>query len=171
MVKYEGVEMENLSMIMIIIMALAPISEIRGAIPLVLAIYNDGFHLSLGIAISVLSNMVVPFIAYLVLDMLDYLIRSRYSPGLVKRLYSSLLSLGRKRAKSLRKESYIGLTIFVGIPLPFTGAWTGTLVAYVLGLERRKSILAIELGVLIATIIVLLVSITGIEFLKRILLA
>ncbi|MEM4718087.1 MAG: small multi-drug export protein [Desulfurococcaceae archaeon] len=163
--------MESLSMILIILMALTPISEVRGAIPLVFAIFNDGFHVIWGIMLSVLSNMMVPFIAYFVLDMLDYLIRSKYSPSFIKRIYNALLNFGKRRARRLRKESYIGLTIFVGVPLPFTGAWTGTLVAYVLGLDRRKTIISIELGVLIATIIVIIVSYTGVEFLKKIFLA
>ena len=51
---------------------------------------------------------------------------------------------------------FLALTLFVGIPLPGTGAWTGCLIAWILGLNRKKSVLSITLGVVIASILVIL---------------
>lgn len=151
-----------------IALALMPISEIRGAIPLVLALSNDNVATMTGIALSVLANMTVPFVAYSILDLLERFAFSRSSPSIARSLYMKILSYGRRKALGLRKSSYIALALFVGVPLPFTGAWTGTLIAYVLGFDRRKSIIAIDIGVLIATTIVLVVSILGIGFLREI---
>ncbi|MEM0246912.1 MAG: small multi-drug export protein [Desulfurococcaceae archaeon] len=152
------------------LLALLPISEVRGAIPYVMVSAGGTPLAFLGVVISVLCNMLVPLIAYTLLDLLDALMKSRLAPRFVRRLYSWLLDLGRKRALSIRKESYIALTLFVGVPLPATGAWTGSLVAYVLGLERRKAVFAIELGVLIASIIVFVVAYFGIEVLSTLFL-
>ncbi len=66
-----------------------------------------------------------------------------------------------KHNAEFEKYGSIGLAIFVGIPLPATGAWTGCLIAWILGLERKKSLLAISLGVVVAGIIVLILILTG----------
>lgn len=163
--------MSTIHLLVGVILGLLPISEVRGAIPYVL-IVMDGFNARIiGITLSILANLLVPFIAYPILDLLDHLVKSRYTPGFIKEFYNWLLQLGRKRSLGLRKTSYIALSLFVGIPLPVTGAWTGTLVAYVLGFDRKKSILAIEIGVLIASVIVLLVAYLGIDVLAKLFLA
>jgi uncharacterized membrane protein len=64
-----------------------------------------------------------------------------------------------ERKKIVEKYGYLGLILFVAIPLPMTGAWTGGLVASFLGLNIPKSFLSISIGVIIAGIIVLLVSV------------
>jgi uncharacterized membrane protein len=154
-----------------VLLAFMPISEVRGAIPFVLYKSNNNVAVTAGIVLSIVSNMIVPFAAYFVLDLLDKLVKSKYSPLLLKRIYSKILNLGVKRSLKMKKISYFALALFVGIPLPATGAWTGTLVAYVLGLDRRKSIIAIEVGVLMASSIVLIVAYTGIGILAKIFLS
>ncbi len=163
--------MSTIHLLVGVILGLLPISEVRGAIPYVL-IVMDGFSARIiGITLSILANLLVPFIAYPILDLLDHLVKSRFTPSFIKNFYNWLLQLGRKRSLGLRRTSYIALSLFVGIPLPGTGAWTGTLVAYVLGFDRKKSILAIEIGVLIASVIVLLVAYLGIDVLAKLFLA
>lgn len=149
-----------------IVLALLPISEVRGAIPLVLTLIDNQLLKIIGVASSVIANMAVPLIGYLILSLLERLILSGSTPLLIKRVYEKILNYGRKRALSLQNTSYIALIFFVGVPLPFTGAWTGTLIAYILGLDKRKSILAINLGVIIASLIVIVGSVFGIELLK-----
>ena len=61
----------------------------------------------------------------------------------------------------------MGVAVFIGIPLPFTGAWTGALGSYLIGLDKRKTIIAIILRVLIAAIKVTLTMFTGIGIFKR----
>lgn len=163
--------MNTLELLTAGILGFLPISEIRGAVPYVLMVADDEISLLIGIVISIFSNLLIPLSAYTVLDLLEKLIRSRRTPTLAKKIYGWLLNIGRRRSIGLKKESYIALALFVGIPLPLTGAWTGTLVAYVLGLNKKRSILAIEIGVLIATLIVLVTVYTGIELLSRLFLA
>lgn len=152
------------------LLAVMPISEVRGAIPYVLLVSENELSKLLGVILSVACNMVVPLIAFSALSLLDKLAMSRRMPNFAKKAYRWLLDLGRRRALGLKRESYIALALFVGVPLPVTGAWTGCLVAHVLGLDRRKSALAIELGVLIASIIVLAVAYAGTETLSNLFL-
>lgn len=152
------------------LLAVMPVSEVRGAIPYVLLVSENELSKLLGVVVSVVCNMVVPLIAFPALNLLDKLATSRYTPNLAKKAYRWLLDLGRRRALGLKKESYIALALFVGVPLPVTGAWTGCLVAHVLGLDRKKSVVAIELGVLIASVIVLAVAYAGIEALSNLFL-
>lgn len=154
------------NLIIAIVLALMPVSEIRGAIPLVLAVYDDYSYRVIGVVLSIIANMVVPFIAYSILGLLERLAFSKYSPKIVKDAYERILLFGRKRAVRLKTTSYIALMLFVGIPLPFTGAWTGTLVSYILGLDKKRAIIAVQSGVLLASVIVLIVSYLGIETLK-----
>lgn len=147
-----------------------PISEIRGGALYVFATSSDTFTASIGLLASLTGNLLVPFMAYGVLDLLDAAFRSKYTPSIVKRAYLMILEHGRRRARNVKSGGYIALALFVGIPLPVTGAWTGTLVAYVLGLSRKKSIVAIELGVLLATVVVTLTFLLGLEILRRIFL-
>jgi len=152
----------------IITLSLAPVSEVRGSIPYVAIVSNgDSYSMLYGSLIAIVANMMVPLIAFPLLDLLDALIARPWIPVFVKRLYRYLRSLGERRALKVKKGSYIALAVFVAVPLPVTGAWTGSLVAYVLGLDRRRSILAIDAGVLAASIIVLSATLIGAELLKR----
>jgi len=153
------------------ILSISPISEVRGAIPYVLLTFSDRYSRVAGLIVSIIGNLIIPLIAYPLLDLLNYIIQSRRTPRFIKHFYNWIISLGKRKSLSLRRGSYIALALFVGVPLPMTGAWTGTLVAYILGLEREKSIMAIEAGVLIASIIVLVAAYTGIELLMRLFLA
>ena len=152
------------------LLAIAPISEVRGAIPLVVALSNSHWDLALGVIVSTLSNMAVPVVGYKLLDLLDRAVKSRLAPGFVKSAYSWLLSLGRRRAGKLGKASYTALAVFVAVPLPATGAWTGTLIAFVLGMDRKKAITAIAAGVAGASLLVFAASYAGLELLKRLFL-
>jgi uncharacterized membrane protein len=70
----------------------------------------------------------------------------------------------RKRADAkIRRYEHLGLLVFVAIPLPFTGAWTGALIAYLFNLKFAKSLITIFVGVLIATSIMTIVTLTGIN--------
>ena len=69
-----------------------------------------------------------------------------------------LFKKARKHKDSIEKYGYLGLTLFVGVPLPGTGAWTGTLAASILDMDFKRSILAVMLGVILAGIIMGLAS-------------
>jgi len=158
------------SLLLVFIVGLLPIAEIRGAIPLAFALFrNDPSQLLLGVTLGVVGNLLI---APLVLSLLDYVekwvIYSKRSPEALRRVYSWVLNIARRRAENIKGGGYIALAVFVAVPLPVTGAWTGSLIAYLLGMERRRAVAAIELGVLGASAIVFTAVYTGLEVLKRI---
>ena len=137
--------------------SMLPIIECRGAIPL-------GWGLGLPwwqtVLFSLAGNLLpVPFILLFIRAVLGWMRESR-----VKFFANIAAWLDRKIEKhkgTIEKYSYWGVVIFVAVPLPGTGAWTGTLIASVLGLNTKKSFLAATLGVLIATAIMTVISYCG----------
>ena len=137
--------------------SMLPIIECRGAIPL-------GWGLGLPWWQTVLFSLAgnplpVPFILLFIRAVLGWMRGSR-----VKFFANIAAWLDRKIEKhkgTIEKYSYWGVVIFVAIPLPGTGAWTGTLIASVLGLVAKKSFFAAALGVLIATAIMTVLSYLG----------
>ena len=145
----------------IIMLSLLPIAELRGGIPL--AIYY-GYNPLTAFLISTLANMLIAPVGMLFLETLNnFFLRIR---GYNSFFHGNVERTRRKIHPIIEKYGYIGLMIFVATPLPFTGAYSGTLGAWALGMERKKSILFIILGVLIAGIIVTLVSYFGISALN-----
>jgi uncharacterized membrane protein len=143
------------------LLSLAPISELRGAIPF--ALTRGASPLFAYIYCVGLNALVAP-IVYLFLSSLHRLfLRMKWYTT----LFNRVVERTRKKidAKVARYE-YLGITLFVAIPLPITGAWTGTLGAWLLGLHRGKTILHVLLGVAISGAIVLTVSHFGLEALS-----
>ncbi|MCX8014157.1 MAG: small multi-drug export protein, partial [Rectinema sp.] len=110
--------------------------------------------------ISIIANMCVPLIAFLFLGSVHGLL---YRIALYRKFFDRVVMRARTKVhESIEKYGYWGLLFFVAVPLPVTGAWTGALGAWVLGLSFRKSFFAIAGGVVIAGIIVsLLVALWG----------
>ena len=142
-----------------ILLSALPISEIRGGIPL--AFY---YNLKWAIWILVLVNILIIPLAFL---FLDYINKFLLKIGFYKRFFYHIIeNTRRKTEEKIEKYGYLGLTLFVAIPLPVTGAYTGTLAAWLFGMDRKKSFLSIALGVIIASIIVFTVVSLGITTLK-----
>ena len=142
--------------IIIAVLSILPISELRGAIPYG---YLNNLSLSEVLIISVLFNCLVPVIGFFFLSTLHKLL---LKIEVYRRVVGSLIERARVNVGAkVQKYGILGLVLFVGIPLPITGAWTGTLGAWVLGLDRKKSFLAITLGVLMSAAIVTAVLLTG----------
>ncbi|MBO4409742.1 MAG: small multi-drug export protein [Spirochaetales bacterium] len=138
------------------LLGIVPVSELRGAIPFA---YFNGVPLWLSAVIGVLSNALVPFLGFVFLATLHRLLDKW---GVYHRFFEKTVERARNKVgDKVRKYGLLGLMLFVAIPLPITGAWTGTIGAWILGLDRKKSILFILLGVLIAGIIVTTVVYTG----------
>lgn len=134
--------------------AMIPIGELRASIPIALSTY--GMNIYETFIISVIGNM-IPVIAILwILDPVSKFLMKRFN--LARRFFNWLFSYTRRR-HSKRFEKYEGfaLAVFVGIPLPVTGGWTGALIAFVFGIPPKKALLDIFLGVLMAGIIVTVV--------------
>lgn len=167
------VENTLLKMLMVFALGFMPIAEVRGALPLAYKFFmvdvRDPLLFSVACLFGVLGNLVIAIIILFALDKIEMIIlRSKFIPNLLKKTYLNLISYIRTKAKRYEKIEAIGLTLLVAIPLPFTGAWTGSLIAYVLGLDKKKSFICIELGVLGASTIVL-VAILSFTSLLRIL--
>lgn len=78
--------------------------------------------------------------------------------GVFNKISSWLNKKVEKNKSSIEKYGYLGLTLFVGVPLPGTGAWTGCLIASVLEMDKKKSFLSIMLGIIMASIIMMILS-------------
>ncbi|UCF97152.1 MAG: small multi-drug export protein [Spirochaetaceae bacterium] len=139
-------------------LCLLPISELRGGLPFALS--ND-IPLPVAYLICVGANALVAPLVYLFLSSLHRLLE-RWQP--YRRLFDHIVERARRKVHAkVEKYGYAGLILFVAIPLPITGAYTGTLGAWILGMDRRKTILAVFVGVIIAGIIVATVFTLGIK--------
>jgi len=131
------------------VLAALPVSELRGALPYALTL--GGMPLVKAFAVSVAGNMApIPFILYL-LDPVSRFI-SRWSNG--ERFITWLFARTRARSETVRKYETLGLILFVAIPLPVTGAWTGSMAAFLFGLRKGPALAAVFCGVLIAGVVV-----------------
>ena len=139
--------------------SMLPIIECRGAIPLGWGLGMPWWETAL---FSIAGNILpVPFILLFIRAILRWMRESRV------KFFSNIAAwLDRKVEKhkgTIEKYSYWGIVIFVAIPLPGTGAWTGTLIASVLELESKKSFFAAALGVIGATVIMTVLSYLGLD--------
>jgi uncharacterized membrane protein len=155
--------------IFIFVLSLMPTIEVRGSVPMVFILFRNNYEASIALVIAIVSNLIIAPILFLALDWFnDMIMTSKRFPSLLKNIYLRVLRYARSKGTKINRYSLVGLLLFVAIPLPGTGAWTGSIVAYVLGFDKKKSIIAIELGVIMASLIVLFVTVLGIEILKRI---
>lgn len=150
-----------------IFIAMLPFAELRGAIPLALApIEVGGYGMSIPEAymLAVLGNMVpvIPLLLFLE-PVSDFLRRWKVWDLFFTWLFART---HRKHNKRFEKYGTLALTIFVAIPLPVTGAWTGCAAAFVFGIEFKHALLAIFTGVLISGAVVTLLTLTGIGVLE-----
>lgn len=143
--------------IIIFLVSMVPLLELRGAIP-----FSVGFGLPSipSFIICVIGNMLpVPVIFWFARRVLEWGKDKKVIGG----FFTWCLEKGDKGGKKLTEKAgrgvYVALFLFVGIPLPGTGAWTGTLAASFLDLEWKKSVVAVMAGVVLAGLIMYLVSI------------
>lgn len=140
----------------VFLIAMVPLIEIRGAIP-----YAVGFGLPLvpSILVAVLGNMLpVPFIFLFARRVLEWGKDKKVIGPFFKWCLEKGEKGGRKLETKAGKGLYWALFLFVGIPLPGTGAWTGTLAASILNMDFKKSSLAVMAGVVLAGAIMLAAS-------------
>ena len=141
--------------------SMLPIIELRGAIPMAFAF---GLPWWQGYLISVVGNLLpVPFILLLINVVLKWMSNSKVS--FFNKFANFLYRKVDKNRARIEKYSFWGLCLFIAIPLPVTGAWTGSLVAAVIGMKPWKAFVSALLGVLIAGIVVTLIVYGGIGFL------
>ena len=140
----------------VFLLSLLPFLELRGSIPYGIYMGLDPVAVFI---ISVIGNMIPVPIILLFLEDLEKFLR-RYSKLSV--IMDKIFQRTYNKAKpSVRKWEYFALILFVAIPLPGTGAWTGSLIAYLFKFHIKKSLVAIFVGVLIAGILVTILSFYG----------
>ena len=140
----------------VFIVSMVPLIELRGAIPIGTKL---GLPLLNVYIISVIGNMLpVPIIFFFARKVLEW---GKDKP-VIGKFFTFCLEKGEKGGQKLTAKAgrglFVALLLFVGIPLPGTGAWTGTLAASILDMDFKSSVTAVMLGVLLAGVIMWLVS-------------
>jgi len=136
----------------VLVVSAMPFSELRGGIPL--AIYL-GLPPVEAFLLAVLGNLLpIPFLLVF-LDRIDRIV-IRWEP--LASIYIKVVERIERKRRIVERYGYLGLLMFVAIPLPMTGAWSGSLLAFLLRLNKTKSLIFISIGVLIAGILVLSAS-------------
>lgn len=143
------------------LISMVPIVELRGALPVA-----AGMHLPMTASyiICVIGNILpVPIIFFFARKVLVWGAEKKYIGG----FFTWCLNKGERGEEKLKAKAgkglYVALLIFVGIPLPGTGAWTGTLAASFLDMDFKKSVLACMGGVLLAGVIMATLSVLGVS--------
>ena len=142
------------------ILSFLPVSELRGGLPLAVSYALDkGISVFIVFVPIILINILAIFFVFFFLEFIHvHLLKIR----VYEKLFGIYINKIRKRVdkveKNLPSYGYLTLTLYTAIPLPITGAWTASLIAWTIGLEKKKSIAYIALGVLIAGVVVLLTT-------------
>ncbi|MCK4352051.1 small multi-drug export protein [candidate division WOR-3 bacterium] len=140
-----------------LLLSMAPISELRGAIPYA---WSQGMGHWQAYGLSVIGNLIPVVPILLLLGPISNFLR-RYKP--FDTFFDWWFKYTLKRSKLIEKYEALGLILFVMIPLPITGAWTGSVAAFLLGVRFKFALPAIILGVLLAGMIVSLVCLGAVH--------
>lgn len=151
--------------LIIFFISMVPLIELRGAIP-----YSQLFGLPIvqSFIICIIGNMLpIPIIYLFARKVLEW----GADKPVIGKFFTFCLEKGEKGGKKLQEKAgkglFIALMLFVGIPVPGTGAWTGTLAASILDMDFKSTVAAVLLGVLLAGIIMMVASLLGVTvFLK-----
>lgn len=138
--------------LIVFIISMMPILELRGGLIAATLLGLKGVP---SFIICFLGNILpIPFILWLITPIFDWLKKRKMFRGMVEKIEKKAMS----KKDQIERLQYIGLMLFVGIPLPGTGAWTGAGLAVLLNMNKKKSFLYIMLGVVLASIIMSIIS-------------
>ena len=138
--------------LMVFIISLMPILELRGGLIAAALLKLNPVE---SYIISIIGNIIpVPFILWFINRILEWMRKGKRLSKVAKWLDKKV----EKRKGTIEKFGFWGLVLFVGIPLPGTGAWTGCLIAAVLEMDRKKAFLAATIGIFMASIIMMILS-------------
>lgn len=143
--------------LVVFFISMVPLIELRIAIPYAIGL---GLNVPLSYLIAIVGNMIpVPIVFFFARRVLEWGAKLKWPKGLgwIGRFFRFCLDKGERGGKKLTakagRSTYVALFLFVGIPLPGTGAWTGTLAASLLDLDFKKSVIAVLGGIILAGII------------------
>lgn len=138
--------------VIVFIISMLPLLELRGGL-LAASILDINFIS--GYIISILGNTLpIPLLLLFLEKVLNWLSKFKVTKKVVNKIEDKILS----KKDQIEKYGYIGLMLFVGVPLPGTGAWTGAGLAVLLNMDKKKSFIYIMLGVILASIIMSIIS-------------
>lgn len=138
--------------LMIIFIAAMPLTELRGAIPIGISMGMHPFHATI---LGIIGSLIpVPFLLLFIKPILTYFRKLGFLTGVIDRIVKRTI----KRSDKIKKYSAIGLVIFVAVPLPTTGVWSGCLAAILFNIPFKQAFSAIALGSTLAGIIMLCIS-------------
>lgn len=138
--------------VVVFIISMLPLLELRGGLIAASLLKVDFLP---GYVISIIGNTLpIPIVLLFLNKVLDFLKKFNVTEKFVNKIINKILS----KKDKIEKYGYIGLMLFVGIPLPGTGAWTGAGLAVLLNMDKKKSFVYIMLGVILASIIMSVIS-------------
>lgn len=136
----------------VILVSALPVVELRGGIPFAIAMGMNPIHAAI---LCIIGSMIpVPFLLFFLKPFFTKLRRIK----IIRRLEVWLINRTERKARNIKKYSLLGLVLFVAIPLPSTGVWTGSMAAALFNFRIRNAFLAIFIGNIIASIIITLLS-------------
>ena len=144
--------------IKIILVSALPITELRFSIPYFILAHN--IHWPTAFIFSVIGNILIGIlIIYIIAPIMIYFKQNMYLSKPINYI------LNRTKSKSLLINNFklFGLILFIAIPMPFTGVWTGSLAAHLLSIEKKRAVIGIVIGVIISACIVTILTILGNE--------
>jgi uncharacterized membrane protein len=149
-----------LKYVLTFLISMVPIVELRGGVPFGITMGIKWYY---ALPICMIGNMIpVPFIFFFARKILEW----GKDKKVTGKFFTWCLEKGEKGGQKLQEKAgkglFIALLLFVGIPLPGTGAWTGTLAASFLNMDFKKSVIAVICGVLLAGIIMTVLSLAGV---------
>jgi len=136
--------------LLVILTTVVPVSELRGGIPLGIALGVEPWRV---FVLAVTTNVLIFFPTRL---MLSWLYKSVFTR--IPHFNDYLVRVRRNGEPKVRKYGLLGLLLFVAVPLPMTGAYTGTVLSWLLAMEWKRSFVAVAIGVVCAGIIVMLAT-------------
>lgn len=147
--------------LIVLVISMIPLVELRGAIPVAIGM-DLGLPEWLILIVAIIGNMIpIPFIYFFARKFLEWGSKRNWKP--LKQFCNFCLKKGEKGGEKLLQKAgkhgtYFALFLFVAIPIPGTGAWTGTLAASILKLDFKKTVIACLAGILVAGLIMLAAS-------------
>ncbi len=140
------------------LLAMTPIGEIRAALPVAIAVYHLNWVLAY--FVSVLGNVFPIIFILLFLEPVSKWLSN--NSKIFKKFFDWLFKRTRRKSeRQMEKYGYMALVIFIAIPLPLTGAWSGAVIAFLFGIPFKKALPLITLGVVLAGLIVLILTKVG----------
>ena len=152
--------------LIVFFVSMVPLIELRGAIPIAagMGLTDTLPHLITVFVVAIVGNMLpVPIIYLFARKVLEW---GKDKP-VIGRFFTFCLEKGEKGGQKLQEKAgrglFVALALFVGIPLPGTGAWTGTLAASILDMKFKDTVIAAMVGVLLAGVIMMTLSVAGVS--------